>query len=82
VPAERVAEAIAAYRRYFRTGGMFDNAVFEGVPEALRALRAAGARLGGATAKPTGVARPIGEHFGLAELLDGVFGAPPDDVPS
>lgn len=82
VPAERVAEAIAAYRRYFRTGGMFDNAVFEGVPEALRELRAAGARLVVATSKPTVFARPIVEHFGLAELLDGVFGAPPDDVPS
>ncbi|BDO42667.1 HAD hydrolase-like protein [Cellulomonas sp. NTE-D12] len=82
VPAERVGEAIAAYRRYFRAGGMFDNAVFDGVPEALRDLRAAGARLLVATSKPTVFARPIVEHFGLAELLDGVFGAPPDDVPS
>ncbi|CAL8972864.1 5'-nucleotidase [Cellulomonas sp. T2.31MG-18] len=82
VPPERVAEAIAAYRRYFRAGGMYDNAVFEGVPEALRGLRAAGARLVVATSKPTVFARPIVEHFGLAELLDGVFGAPPDDLPS
>lgn len=82
VPAERVGEAIAAYRRYFRAAGMFDNAVFDGVPEVLRALRSAGARLVVATSKPTVFARPIVEHFGLADLLDGVFGAPPDDVPS
>lgn len=82
VPRDRIPEAIVAYRRYFAAEGMFDNAVFDGVPDALRALREAGARLLVATSKPTVYARPIAEHFGLAPLLDGVFGAPPDDVPS
>lgn len=82
VPRDRIPEAIVAYRRYFAADGMFDNAVFDGVPDALRALREAGARLLVATSKPTVYARPITEHFGLAPLLDGVFGAPPDDVPS
>lgn len=82
VPAERIGEAVAAYRRSFTAGGMFDNAVFDGVPEVLAALRETGATLLVATSKPTVFARPIADHFGLTALLDGVFGAPPDDVPS
>ena len=82
VPAERIPDAIAGYRRFFAAGGMFDNAVFDGVPQVLRSLRDAGVRLLVATSKPTVYARPIADHFGLTALLDGVFGAPPDDVPS
>ena len=82
VPAERIPDAIVRYRRFFAAGGMFDNAVFEGVPQVLRQLRDAGVTLLVATSKPTVYARPIADHFGLTALLDGVFGAPPDDVPS
>ncbi|WP_407319192.1 HAD hydrolase-like protein [Isoptericola halotolerans] len=79
VPPERVAEAVAAYRAAFSAGGMFDNAVFDGMPAALRHLRAAGCTLAVATSKPEVYARPICERFGLTELLDDVFGAPPDE---
>lgn len=79
VPPERVSEAVAAYRAAFSAGGMFDNAVFDGVPEALRALRTAGCTLAVATSKPEVYARPICDHFGLTELVDDVFGAPPDE---
>lgn len=82
VPAERIPDAIVGYRRFFAAGGMFDNAVFEGVPQVLRQLRDAGVTLLVATSKPTVYARPIADHFGLTALLDGVFGAPPDDEPS
>ncbi|WP_277207977.1 HAD hydrolase-like protein [Isoptericola croceus] len=82
VPPERVGEAVAAYRAAFTTGGMFDNAVFDGVPAALRALRAAGCTLAVATSKPEVYARPICDHFGLTGLLDEVFGAPRDEAAS
>jgi phosphoglycolate phosphatase len=79
VPPERVGEAVAAYRAAFSAGGMFDNSVFDGVPAALRELRAAGCLLAVATSKPEVYARPICERFGLVELVDEVFGAPPDE---
>nr|WP_281360137.1 HAD hydrolase-like protein [Isoptericola halotolerans] len=82
VPPGRVGEALAAYRAAFTAGGMFDNAVFDGVPAALRELREAGCTLAVATSKPEVYARPICERFGLTELLDGVFGAPLDEATS
>ncbi|MDM7856051.1 HAD hydrolase-like protein [Cellulomonas alba] len=82
VPADRVRDAVTAYRAAFVAGGMYDNAVFDGIPEALRRLRADGCRLVVATSKPQVYAEPICARFGLDVLVDGVFGAPPDDVPS
>jgi phosphoglycolate phosphatase len=79
VPPERVPEAIAAYRTRFAESGMWENSVFDGIPEALRDLRAAGCVLAVATSKPEVFAKPITERFGLADLVDGVFGAPLDE---
>jgi phosphoglycolate phosphatase len=82
VPAGRVDELVATYRRHFTAGGMFDNAVFPGIEEVLVELRAAGVVLAVATSKPEVYARQIARHFGLdAHLthgLDGVFGADAD----
>ncbi|WP_108719598.1 HAD hydrolase-like protein [Miniimonas sp. S16] len=82
VAAERMSEAIGSYRRAFEDGGMWNSQVFPGIPDQLRRLRAAGATLAVATSKPEVYARPICERFGLAELVDGVYGAPLDHVPS
>ena len=79
VPPELLTEAIAQYRAAFTAGGMFDNAVFDGVPAALRELRESGFALAVATSKPEVYARPICERFGLSPLVDGVFGAPLDE---
>jgi len=82
VPADRVDELVATYRRHFTAGGMFDNAVFPGIEDAMDTLRDAGVVLAVATSKPEVYARQIVEHFGLdAHLthgLDGVFGADAD----
>ncbi|MFC8734061.1 HAD hydrolase-like protein [Luteimicrobium sp. NPDC057192] len=82
VPTDRVDELVARYRSHFTAGGMFDNAVFPGIVDAMDALRAAGAVLAVATSKPEVYARQIAEHFRLdAHLthgLDGVFGADAD----
>lgn len=82
VAADRVPDAIAAYRGYFREAGMWENSVYPGVPEQLAALRESGARLAVATSKPGVFAGPICERFGIAPFLDGLFGAPLDHVPS
>lgn len=43
--------------------------------EAIAAIRADVERLYVCTAKPTHFARPVLEHFGLADAFDGIFGA-------
>ncbi|MDM7832671.1 HAD hydrolase-like protein [Cellulomonas edaphi] len=68
-------ELVAHYRTAYGAGGMFENSVFPGVLDALRALRQAGAALLVATSKPEVYAVPICEHLGIAPLVDGIFGA-------
>ncbi len=54
---------------------MYENRVYEGVPDMLACLCDAGCRLWLATSKPHVYARRITAHFGLDEWLDGVFGS-------
>jgi phosphoglycolate phosphatase len=82
VPPERVGEAVAAYRSVYADGGMYDATVFDGIPDALTALREAGCTLAVATSKPEVYAQPVCEKFGLADLVDAVFGAPLDESTS
>jgi phosphoglycolate phosphatase len=82
VPQDRVTEAARAYREVFVDGMIRDNRVYDGIPEVLAQLRAAGVRLVVATSKPEIYARPICDAFGLTDLVDGVFGAPLDESTS
>ncbi|MCC7275154.1 MAG: HAD hydrolase-like protein, partial [Alphaproteobacteria bacterium] len=50
---DRIAAAVYAYRDHYGREGIFDAAVYDGMPEALDALRGAGASLYLATAKRT-----------------------------
>ena len=70
-----IARAMALYRERFGTVGMFENAVYPGIPEAVAAVRAAGFSTYVATSKPHVYARQIIEHFGLAPLFDRVYGS-------
>jgi phosphoglycolate phosphatase len=70
---------VALYRERYRAQGMYENRVYDGVPELLAALRGAGARLFVATSKLIGPAQGILEHFGLAEYFHGVVGATLDN---
>jgi phosphoglycolate phosphatase len=67
-------EAMAVYRGYFVEYGMFENAVYPGIPGVLRELVDTGRRLAVATSKPLPYAVPIIEHFALAEYFEAVFG--------
>jgi phosphoglycolate phosphatase len=72
--ADRVEEAIAHYRERYFDGAMHDAIVYDGVADALAALRAAGHRLMVATSKPHYYARPIVAHFGLNPHFHAVHG--------
>ena len=73
-------EAVRLYREYFTAGGMFENSVYPGIPEALAELRAAGFRLAVATSKPELFSREIVAHFGLAGCFEAVCGAAMDET--
>lgn len=62
------------YREFYRPTGMWECAPYEGIPELLHALHAAGIRLGIVTGKTQEFATKLAEHFGLAELFDVIIG--------
>jgi len=67
-------EAIHHYRDRYTSVGLFENRVYDGVPEMMAALAASGLRLYLATAKPHAYAGRIVDHFGLHDQLERVFG--------
>ena len=70
--------AIEAYRVHYQDAGMFDAAVYPGIPEALDTLLSSGTRLYLATAKPHLYARKITAHFGIAPCMTMEFGPETD----
>jgi phosphoglycolate phosphatase len=70
-----LGRAVALYRERFSTIGLFENALYSGIPELLSTLRRKGYRTYVATSKPRVFALRILEHFGIAALFDGIYGA-------
>ncbi len=70
-----IERAVAAYRERFGRVGLYENAVYPGIPDALEALAAAGHRQWVVTSKPHPYARRIVGHFGLESWFEGVYGA-------
>lgn len=76
---EQAVEAVEIFREYYNVKGMFENRVYPGVEDMLKALQARGCKLFVATSKPEQVARDILGHFGLAGYFLFIGGATPDD---
>lgn len=68
-------EAVIKYREYFSTEGIFDNKVYDGIPQCLQALKDAGKVLLVATSKPEKFAKQIIEHFNLDKYFDFIGGS-------
>ena len=71
---ELIDRAVTAYRARFETVGMFENALYPGVEDALDALTRAGFRLHVVTAKPVVFASKIVEYFRIAPYFLSVHG--------
>ncbi|MGP1397918.1 MAG: HAD hydrolase-like protein [Inquilinaceae bacterium] len=67
--------AVAFYRERFADTGLYENRVYDGVPEMLDTVAGAGHRIYLATSKPWPFAARILTHFGLDRWFDGVHGA-------
>ena len=68
--ASQANEAIEYYREYFRAGGIFENTVYEGIPEMLRELKRRGVYVALSTSKPYEFALEILKHFDLYQYFD------------
>lgn len=66
--------ALHHYRARYTHVGLFENRVYDGIPQALAELRDQGYRLFLATAKPHVYATRITAHFGLARFFEAEFG--------
>lgn len=71
----RAEEALRLYRRRYGDIGLFENRVYDGVPDALRSLVDDGWRLYVATSKARPFALRIVDHFGLAPFFAETFGS-------
>lgn len=68
-------ESVEYFREYFKDKGIFENEVYEGIPEMLRELRNLNAVIAVATSKPTVFAERILEYFDLIKYFDIVVGS-------
>jgi phosphoglycolate phosphatase len=72
---ERIEEAMMLYRRRYADVGLFENEVYDGVPEMLKSAQGIAAALFVATSKPTVFAERIVKYFGLDHHFVRVYGA-------
>lgn len=68
-------KAIAHYRERFSSIGLFENMVYDGIPEMLKHLKEAGCYLAVASSKPGVFVKRILKHFHLDSYFDVVVGS-------
>ena len=73
--AADVDTAIALYRERYHDVGLFENEVYDGIPDLLAILDQRGLTLAVATSKPTYSATRILEYFDLAQYLAFIGGS-------
>lgn len=78
VAEEDVEDAMVKYRERFGTVGLFENAAYPGIHDVLAQVKATGAKVALATAKPTLYALQIMERFELAPYFDYMLGSEMD----
>ena len=72
--SEPIEEAMRLYRQRFADTGLYENRVYEGVPEMLERACATATAVYVATSKPAIYAERIVRHFGLAQHFRKVYG--------
>lgn len=66
---EQIQLGLTIYREYYHDVGMFENRVFDGIPELLHTLKGDGVILATATSKPDVSAERILRHFHLTDFF-------------
>ena len=75
-----IEQAMVFYRERFADVGLFENDIYEGVPEMLATLKARNIALLLATAKPHVYARRILAHFDILAPFDAIYGSELDGL--
>src|ERR1041385_3593711 len=70
----QIEEAMRLYRQRFAGTGLYENRVYDGVPEMLARAGSAATAVYVATSKPAVYAERIVRHFGLAQHFRKVYG--------
>lgn len=72
--AKKAAEGVVYYRDYFLEKGIYNNRIYPGMEESLKALQDSGKILVIATSKPEPHAKKIAAYFGFEKYFSGIFG--------
>jgi phosphoglycolate phosphatase len=73
--AAKTRQAVAYYRQRYARVGIFENQVYQGIPELLAHLVQRGKRLFVATSKATVYANRVIDHFHLGRYFEAVVGS-------
>lgn len=77
---EKAEKAVVYYREYYREKGIFENKVYDGIPELLEQMKKQEMILAVATSKPEPFAVQILEHFNLSQYFDVIAGSDFENV--
>lgn len=73
-------KAIALYRQYFTTKGIYQNSLYPGMKNLLANLKTQGYRLCVGTSKPTPFAKRILDHFDISHYFEYIMGSNLDNT--
>lgn len=79
IPEEKIPEAVNEYRKYYKSGAIYKNKLYDGMNDLLKYLYEKGCRSYIATTKERGSSIEIAERFGISKYLAGVYGTSPKD---
>lgn len=73
--SEAAAKGLDYYRERFGSIGMYENELYDGIPETLQQISDAGIQLFVCTSKPHFYADPITQHFGIRHFFQHIHGS-------
>lgn len=76
---EKSKKAVEYYREYFSVKGLYENEIYNGIPELLDFLKKKGYKIVLATSKPEKFANEILKYFDIEKYFDFVAGATMDE---
>lgn len=75
IPDSKLEEVVKLYREYFSMRGMYENKVYEGIPDLLKKLNARSIDIFLVSSKPTVYAKEILKHFNLLSHFKNIYGS-------
>ncbi len=73
--SEEGDRAVELYRERYNTKGIYENALYPGIPELLSAIKMEGMKIALSSSKPEVYCRRILEHFHIAHYFDVIVGS-------